>query len=73
MKVKRFRQEFEEGPRGFSRWVQPQMKKYLMACCDCDLVHEIQFRIVGERKMRVQFRARRAPRYTAKLRAKRAA
>jgi hypothetical protein len=68
MKAKRFRQEHAEGPRGFSRWVQPNMPKYLIACCDCNLVHEMQFRVVGKRKMRVQFRARRAPRYTAKLR-----
>lgn len=70
MKAKRFRQEHSEGPRGFSRWVQPNMLKYLMACCDCNLVHEMQFRVVGERKMRVQFRARRAERYTASLRKK---
>lgn len=68
MKVKRFRQEHSEGPRGFSRWVQPVMPKYFLACCDCNLVHEMQFRIVGIRKQRVQFRARRARNYTAKLR-----
>lgn len=68
MKIKRFRQEHAEGPRGFSRWVQPAVPKYFLACCDCNLVHEMQFRIVGIRKKRVQFRARRARNYTAKLR-----
>lgn len=70
MKSKRMRQETAEGPRGFSRWVQPQMAKYLMACCDCNLVHEMQFRVVGVRKMKVQFRARRAAGYTKRERAK---
>ncbi len=71
MKAKRMRQEHSEGPRGFSRWVQPVMRKYFLCCCDCDLVHEMQFRIVGMRKMRVQFRARRAPAYTKRERARR--
>lgn len=70
MRIKRFRQEKEEGPRGFSRWVQPVMPKYMLACCDCGLVHEMQFRIVGIRKQKVQFRARRARNYTAMLRKK---
>lgn len=68
MKTKRFRQEHATNARGFSRWVQPVMEKYLLACCDCDLVHEMQFRIVGVRKQRVQFRARRADGYTRMLR-----
>lgn len=71
LKNKRFRKEKAEGPRGFSRWVQPEMKRYLLGCCDCGLVHEMQFRVVGERKVKVQFRARRAERYTAVERAKR--
>ena len=71
MKIKRFREERGDGPRGFSRWVQPQMEKYYLACCDCALVHEMQFRIVGIRKQKVQFRARRARNYTSKLRAER--
>lgn len=70
MKIKRFRQETQETRRGFSRWVQPAMPKYMLACCDCNLVHEMQFRVVGIRKMRVQFRARRADGYTAMLRKK---
>lgn len=68
----------------WSRWVQPVMRKYLMACCDCGLVHEMQFQAwqqtsepnaKGEwqaeriRKGRVSFRVRRAPRHTKQLRA----
>jgi len=69
--IKRFRREKAEGPRGFSRWVQPRMKKYFLSCCDCDLVHEMQFRVTSEGK--VQFRARRAERYTAQERRKKSA
>lgn len=68
MKAKRIRKECEVGPRGFSRWIQPMMPKYFLGCCDCNLVHEMQFRIVGVRKLRVQFRARRAKAYTARER-----
>lgn len=41
------------------RWVQPVERGYLMGCCDCGLVHRLDFRIVGIRKQRVQFRAYR--------------
>lgn len=70
MNHKRIRQEYATGPRGFSRWIQPQMHKYMLACCDCGLVHETQFRIWGVRKLRVQFRVRRAEQYTKRERAK---
>ena len=35
-------------------WVQPEPRGYLMQCCDCDLVHRMNFRI---RDGRVQFQA----------------
>ena len=66
MKAKRFRVE-KEVANGWSRWVQPVKRGYLMSCCDCGLVHRMDFRIAGER---VQFRAQRAPRYTARERAR---
>jgi hypothetical protein len=31
---------------GWSDWFYPQMDKYEMACCDCCLVHDIEFQIV---------------------------
>ena len=46
-------------------WVQPIRKGYKMACCDCGLVHDMDFRI---HKNRVQFRARRNNRATAGIR-----
>lgn len=31
---------------GWTRWQNPIMKGYLMGCCDCGLVHEMEFKIV---------------------------
>lgn len=60
---------------GWSRWEFPVMKGYLMGCCDCGLVHEIEFEVaqaVGQptangwqktkdvKNGRVRMRARRA-------------
>ena len=40
--------EFQKEPvdaKGWSRWIQPRMDKYHMACCDCGLVHTIKFQV----------------------------
>ncbi len=50
---------------GWSRWVQPIRKGYKMSCCDCGLVHAMDFRIS---RGRVQFRAKRNNRSTAMVR-----
>lgn len=47
------------------QWVQPVRKGYGMACCDCLLVHRLDFRI---KNGRIQMRARRDNRSTAQLR-----
>jgi len=46
-------------------WIQPVKRGYLMKCCDCGLVHKIDFRIIkgirkGRKIERVQLRAYRA-------------
>jgi len=46
-------------------WVQPVRTNYRLQCCDCGLVHRMDFRIVGGR---VQFRAYRHNRATAQIR-----
>lgn len=51
---------------GWSDWVQPIESGYRMACCDCGLVHEMEFRVDEEN--RAQFRARRHIRSTAAVR-----
>lgn len=67
---------------GWSRWVQPVMRNYLMACCDCGLVHRVSFRIIKITKKlaggvirgvrvgghQVQFKAQRASNYTKRQR-----
>lgn len=50
-------------------WVQPQRKGYKMMCCDCGLVHVMDFRIVKQGKGQgIQFRAFRNERATAAAR-----
>jgi hypothetical protein len=52
-----------------NEWVQPIRKGYKMACCDCGLVHEMDFRIVrGKGWESIQFRVRRNNRATAGIR-----
>lgn len=46
-------------------WVQPIKRGYRMACCDCGLVHTLNFRIKGGR---AQFQAFRNERSTGAVR-----
>gem|GEM_PF-1693013 len=48
-----------------NEWVQPVRRGYKLACCDCGLVHDMDFRVA---KGRVQFRVRRNNRATAGIR-----
>lgn len=52
-------------PAKDGEWIKPQMKNYYLGCCDCGLVHRMDFRIVDNE---LYFRAFRADRYTAKRR-----
>ena len=38
-------------------WVTPRRKNYYAKCCDCGLVHKIDFRLIGNKHKRIQFRA----------------
>ncbi len=51
---------------GWTDWVQPMPAGYRVCCCDCGLVHEMDFRYHDGK---VQFRARRHTRATASVRA----
>ena len=52
LKVEQPKQEPEffthnvEQPHDWSEWVCPNPKGYLMKCCDCGLVHEVEFGVV---------------------------
>lgn len=52
----KFRLERKVSRLGWTRWVQPIERGYLMRCCDCGLVHEMNFRV---KDGRAQFKARR--------------
>lgn len=56
---------------GWTDWVQPVPQGYLMQCCGCDLIHEVEFRVVkrvdggtseytvDDNTVRAQFRMKR--------------
>lgn len=53
-------------------WVQPVRSGYLMECCDCGLVHRLDFRLVKHGNGRkIQFRAFRDEKATKRQRARR--
>jgi hypothetical protein len=54
-----------ENEDGWSKWIQPRPSNYRFACCDCCLVHDMQFRIY---EGRIQFRVSRNNRSTAAMR-----
>ncbi len=74
----------EEGDDGWSRWSQPVMDGYKLACCDCGLVHDVDFRalkVIGNTdakdwqceelptdRYRVELRAKRNNRSTGQVR-----
>lgn len=74
----------EAGDDGWSEWETPVMEQYRLACCDCGLVHDFDFRALrvtkfnpdgtweatklGQGKYRVEFRVRRNIRSTAAVR-----
>jgi hypothetical protein len=47
------------------QWVRPQHEGFRLACCDCGLVHELNFRVVDGA---VEVQAIREPRATRGLR-----
>ena len=56
-------------------WIEPRSRGYRQACCDCGLVHQIDFRVVKSgtgARVKVQFRAFRDKRATAGMRAAKA-
>ena len=60
-----------ENEGDWSEWVNPDSEQYFMKCCDCGLVHEMQFKVVkysegdecefiDDADLQAVFRARRA-------------
>lgn len=53
----------------WTEWIRPKRKGYKMACCDCGLVHNLDFRVRKEwRGLVVEFRASRNSRATGQIR-----
>lgn len=48
---------------GWTGWITPRKRGYRLRCCDCRLVHEMDFRVTDGGQ--AQFRARRDNRATA--------
>ena len=73
-KIRRDYTKIQADGSGWCAW-QSQIhghgkRNYRLACCDCQLVHEMQFRVIKRRNGRldVVFRASRNNRATAALR-----
>jgi hypothetical protein len=49
----------------YGEWTRPRMRDFREQCCDCGLIHRLDFRIVDGR---VEFRTRRDDRATAAAR-----
>ena len=47
------------------KWTRPRMRNFREQCCDCGLIHRLDFRIVDGK---VEFRTRRDDRATAAAR-----
>jgi hypothetical protein len=49
----------------YGEWTRPRMRNFREQCCDCGLIHRLDFRIVDDK---VEFRTRRDDRATAAAR-----
>jgi len=49
----------------YGEWTRPRMRNFREQCCDCGLIHRLDFRIV---EGRIEFRTRRDDRATAAAR-----
>jgi hypothetical protein len=60
----------------YGEWTRPRMTNFREQCCDCGLIHRLDFRIVDARRggraagrgLRIEFRTRRDDRATAAAR-----
>lgn len=65
-----------EGRNGWTKWQYPLMKTYRMACCDCGLVHSVQFGVIQQttvetKKAGFRYRVIESPEMRVRMRAKR--
>ena len=58
-----------EGEDGWSEWIHPLSSYHRISCCDCGLVHDLEFRLDDDNGL--SFRARRNNRSTGQIRYRR--
>lgn len=58
-------EKMTENDDGWCDWIHP-LEGYKMACCDCGLVHDMEFEV--DDQGRIIFRARRNTRSTGQMR-----
>jgi len=56
----------EPGDDGWTRWIAPDMEKYRLSCCDCGLIHDMEYDV--DKDGQIWFRAKRNERATAQHR-----
>ena len=67
--MSQFKKHEVENITDWTEWIRPIRKGYKLACCDCGLVHDFDFRIRKEwRGLVVEFKARRNQRSTGQMR-----
>jgi hypothetical protein len=49
----------------YGEWTRPRLRNFREQCCDCGLIHRLDFRII---EGRIEFRTRRDDRATAAAR-----
>ena len=57
---------FDEPAAG--EWVQPVPRGYLLQCCECGLVHRIDFRVVKDKRKATKRMVIQGSRYKAQFR-----
>lgn len=60
----KYEQEYEN-ENGWSDWVFPNRKDYRFSCCDCGLVHKMQFKMDGKH---ILFKVKKDNRATGQIR-----
>lgn len=50
--TRKFPKMYGKNRGGWTDWIYPISKGYLMKCCDCGLVHEMQFSAFVETKQK---------------------
>lgn len=73
MKNRKYVQQVESEPDGYTPWIYPVMDDYRIACCGCGLVHDFKFQVdkVVKRNANGTFSAKPASEsYVVKFKAK---